>query len=185
MLMPQQFSPFYHEVVQLEEGTSSTSPATILEFNWPCIMLGNMMISRARVCVSAGREVLAPGIADASTLYWTYWRKNRPNQDLSHGWGGNSQWRTRFRRDFLLGDTYYNVDGNRDIATHGDDEECDLTQSERTELLMHRCFVRCTKPHGDLWPYDDRLAQEVNPASGTSGARRIAGLFSRLIRRPG
>ncbi|KQZ43305.1 hypothetical protein [Duganella sp. Root1480D1] len=172
-LKPQQFSPFYHEVDEIEQGPAPASPVAILEFNWPCVMLGNMMVSRARVRVSAGAQVLAPGIADASTLYWTFWRKNRPNQDLSHGWGSNSQWRTAFRRDFALGDTYYyNVDGKKDIATQGDDEESELTQSERIELLTHRCFVRCTKPHNDLWPYDDRFVEQ-----------RKAGLLSRLIHR--
>ncbi len=181
VLMPQQFSPFYHEVVQLEQAASATSPVTILEFNRPCVMLENMLIARARVRVSAGDQVLAPGIAEASTLYWTYLRKNRPNQDLSHGWGSNSQWRTAFRRDFVVGDTfYYNVDGKKDIATQGDDEECELTCSERIELLTHRCFVRCTKPHNDLWPYDDHLVQKAIPEDAASAAQRLAVLLSRL-----
>ena len=28
---------------------------------------------------------------------------------------------------------------------------------EQGELLVHRCFVRTELPHGDRWPYDERL----------------------------
>jgi len=185
VLRPQRFSPFYHEVVQVERAASQFSPVTVLEFKWPCVMLGNMMVSRAGVRVAAGTSLLVAGIADASTLYWTYLRSNRPHQDLSHGWGRNSQWRTAFRRDFIVGDTfYYNVDGRNDLANEGDDEDSGLTHSERVELVMHRCFVRCTKPHADLWPYDDRLVQVADPAVKSAGATRSMGLFSRLFRRP-
>ena len=89
------------------------------------------------------------------------WRtRNRPFQDLSHGWGSNSQWRTSFRRDYRIGQEFhYNVDGKHDLAAPGAtaEDRDGLTREERTELLTNRCFVRTTKPHGDLWPYDDIL----------------------------
>jgi hypothetical protein len=186
LLKPAQFSPFYHEIVQLERDASPASPVNILEFNWPCVMLENMIISRAGVRVSAGSQALVPGIADASTLYWTYWRKNRPNQDLSYGSGSNSQWRTSFRRDFVVGDTYYyNVDGRNDLMAQGDDTECELTRDERIELVTHRCFVRCTKPHNDLWPYHDRFVQVANSTPGSCHVQPKPGLLSRLMRRLG
>jgi len=186
VVRPQQFSPFYHEVVQVERASSQFSPVTILEDKWPCVMLGNMMVSRAGVRISAGASLLVAGVADASTLYWTYSRNNRPHQDLSHGWGRNSQWRTAFRRDFVVGDRfYYNVDGKNDLAVDDDDDDSGLTHSERIELVTHRCFVRCTKPHNDLWPYDDRLVQDATPTRKSSGPQRKAGLLSLLIRRAG
>ncbi|WP_426343602.1 hypothetical protein ACN9MU_25085 [Pseudoduganella sp. R-32] len=188
VLKPQQFSPFYHEVVRVERAASPFSPVAIVEFEWPCVMLGNMMVSRAGVRVSAGAQLLVAGIADASTLYWTYLRSNRPHQDLSHGWGRNSQWRTEFRRDFVVGDTFYfNVDGKKDLASDDDDDddESGLTHGERVELVTHRCFVRCGKPHDDLWPYDDRLVQRASPASGEVGITRKNSLFSRLFSRAG
>ncbi|WP_437297214.1 hypothetical protein [Sorangium sp. So ce426] len=107
-----------------------------------------------------GSDVIRKGIAESSTMYWAYRRKNRPQQDLSQGWGSNSQWRTAFRRDYRVGQTsYYNVDGKRDLSalesTVEDDEG--LTREERVELLTNRCFIFTAKPHDDLWPYDDKL----------------------------
>jgi hypothetical protein len=34
-----------------------------------------------------------------------------------------------------------------------------LALDERIELLINRCFVRCTKDHWGLFPYDDRYAE--------------------------
>jgi hypothetical protein len=95
-----------------------------------------------------------------STLYWAYRRKNRPYQDVSHGWGSNSQWRTRFRRDFRIGDEfYYSVDDKNDLSLMEPTEVNNngLTREECVELLTNRCFLITTKPHHDLWPYDDFL----------------------------
>ncbi|GLW99502.1 hypothetical protein Misp02_35890 [Microtetraspora sp. NBRC 16547] len=39
--------------------------------------------------VRAGTRHLVAGVADRSTLYWTYRLRSRPVQDLSHGWGHN------------------------------------------------------------------------------------------------
>lgn len=159
---PGRFAAFYHEVTDVESCGVPRGDARILAWRWPCVMLGNMMFVRAGVAVSAGAGILAPGIADRSTLYWTYRRRARLCQDLSHGWGSNSQWRTAFRRDYIAGGSFlFNVDGKRDLATYEqrsddiDDPAADLTLDERIELLTHRCFVTCTKSDEDLWPYDD------------------------------
>ena len=110
---PTWFSPFYHEVVEVDSAIDPTQPARVLEFKWPCVMLGNMLFSRAGVRVSAGRHTMLPGVADLSTLSWAYCRKNRRVEDLSLGWGHASQWRTTFRRDYRVGEAlHYNVDGN-------------------------------------------------------------------------
>jgi len=159
---PTEFSTFYHEVVKVDQNEDEAT--RIVAYKWPCVMLGHMLILRAGVEVRASANTLMPGIADRSTLYWAYRRKGRPYQDLSHGWGHNSQWRTSFRRDYAIGEsTYFNVDGKCDLAANGldcpDEEDSNdgLTLAERIELLTNRCFVTCAKPHGDLWPYDDRL----------------------------
>jgi hypothetical protein len=34
-----------------------------------------------------------------------------------------------------------------------------LSQEERTELLLNRCFIVTNRPHIDLWPFDDTLKQ--------------------------
>jgi hypothetical protein len=154
------FSPFYHEVVEVEEASDEDQPVKLETTLWPCLMLGDMVFSRAGVRVSGGRRLIRTDVAESSTLYWAFRRKNRPYQDLSHGWGSNSQWRTRFRRDYRIGEeVHYNVDGKHDLAAPepAAEDRDGLTRDERIELLTNRCFVRTTKPHDDLWPYDDML----------------------------
>src|SRR5262249_26375282 len=153
-------SGVYSEVVEVEEARAKHQPVTLASSFCPCLLLGGMVFSRAGVRVSSGRQFISKVVAESSTLYWAFRRKNRPFQDLSHGWGSNSQWRTRFRRDYRVGqDFYYNVDGKHDLAApEPTPEDRDgLTREERIELLTNRCFVRTMKPHGDLWPYDDML----------------------------
>jgi hypothetical protein len=132
------FHPFFHEIVSVGE---------VREY-WPGYMLGNLTIIRAG-CGIAPRPEITKHIAETSTLYWTWNREHRPTDDLSAGWGGNSQWRTAFRRDYAIdGRLHYNVDRLKKP------DEDDLEPSERLEMLRHRCFVHCTKPDDDLWPYD-------------------------------
>jgi hypothetical protein len=101
--------------------------------------------------VRAGRARLVKEVAERSTLYWAYARNTRPTDDPSRGWGGNSQWRTAFRRDYALdGRLWYNVGGREHPGGAGGD----LAPRERDELLRHRCFVTCTGASDDLWPYD-------------------------------
>lgn len=153
-----EFSPFYHEIVRVEQSANDDDPITLLDVSWPGLMLEPMMFSRAGVIVSGGRHHVLKSAAEASTMYWAYWRRYRPYHDLSHGWGSNSSWRTRFRRDYRIRDTlYFNVDGENDLAApaSGEGDRDGLTSEERIELLTNRCFIRTEKPHDDLWPYDD------------------------------
>jgi hypothetical protein len=84
---PRPFHPFFHEVVTIAEETTEL---------WPGYMLGPLLIARAGCAVKAD---FPKEIAERSTLYWAYLRRNRPTNDLSLGWGSNSQWRTSFRRE--------------------------------------------------------------------------------------
>jgi hypothetical protein len=160
------FSPFCHEIVQLDQAQDEDQPIQLESTYWPCLLLGEMVFSRGGVRVSGGKRHARKEVAESSTLYWSYRRKNRPHQDLSHGWGGNSQWRTRFRRDYRVGKQYhYNVDGKHDLAAPSllTADHDGLTREERIELLVHRCFVRTLKAHDDLWPYDDTLLMSSWP----------------------
>lgn len=150
------FHPFYHEIVTVDQAEDEDAAPEISEVLWPGYMLGPLLISRGGVRVRAGRRHAAKEIAERSTLYWAYARNHRPTEDLGRGWGGNSQWRTEFRRDCALdGALHYNVDG-RDP---GPGAGIGLDATERAELLRHRCFVTCTRPGDDLWPYGLRLAE--------------------------
>ena len=123
------------------------------------------------------------GVAENSPLYFTYWRFRRETRDLSHGWGHNSQWRTRFRRDYVSERCYhYNVDGTHALGdssekpptaagkqtSRAESNLDDLTTEERIELLVDRCFVRCRKAARDAWPYHDRytVAREGEATAG-------------------
>jgi hypothetical protein len=150
------FHPFFHEVVAVHPlPDESAAPEVVYEY-WPGYMLGPLLISRAGCRVAAGSRHLVKEIAESSTLYWSFARNTRPTEDQSNGWGSNSQWRTDFRRDYLLdGELRYNVDAR----PHPGRWDRDLDEAERAELLRHRCFVTCAKPGGDRWPYDLRLTE--------------------------
>lgn len=149
------FHPFFHEIVTVVPSEDADEPITLLQQHWPTMMLGAMMFSRGGVMVRGGRNHIRKEIAENSTLYWAYRRLNRPTRDPSDGWGSNSQWRTRFRRDYHVGTTlYFNVDAEPEEVLYDDDG---LTPAERRELVLHRCLITSDKPHHDLCPYDDQL----------------------------
>ncbi|KPC51624.1 hypothetical protein [Amantichitinum ursilacus] len=180
-LRPATWSPFYHEVTTLLESPNARQPIELIRYDWPCLMLGNLLFSRAGVRVSAGARTLASDLIASSTLYWAYHRRNRPANDLSHGWGSNSQWATDIRRDYHLGDTFwFNVDGETDLtnmaADH--DSESGLSKAERIELLTHRClFSAPTKAAEEQWPYDDTL--RVTSAESVSWFAKLQSMISR------
>lgn len=152
------FHPFYHEVVTVDQAPDESAPPEVVEVLWPGYRLGPLLVSRAGCRVRAGRLHLRKEVAETSTLYWAYARNNRRTDDLGSGWGGNSQWRTLFRRDYAIdGALHYNVDAreNPGAADRG------LNAAERAELLRHRCFVTCTRPSEDRWPYGYRLVENA------------------------
>ena len=162
--LPQPFSPFYHEIVEVHQADDEECPVSVLATFWPCLMLGEMLFSRAGVRVLGGRKFIRKEVAESSTLYWAYRRKNRPYHDLSRGWGSNSQWGTNFRRDYRVGQGFhYNVDGKHDLTVMepAAKDPDGLTRDERIELLTNRCFVTTTKPHDDLFPYNDMFRTEA------------------------
>ena len=81
----QPFHPFYHEILKVEQSPSQDSPIAVTDESWPALMLGSMMFCRAGVTVSGGAAHVVKDIAQRSKLYWTYWRKDRPYNDQSHG----------------------------------------------------------------------------------------------------
>jgi hypothetical protein len=149
------FSPFFHEIVDVDEVGDPDQDIRIVQAYWPSLMLGSMMFARGGVRISAGRNRVKKAVAENSTIYWTYNRRNRPSSDLSVGWGHNSSWRTKFRRDYAIGDYYYfNIDA---APNPSENFVGGLMIDEQAELIMHRCFVICNKPHDDLYPYRNKL----------------------------
>lgn len=93
ILNPRPWSPFHHEIVGLAPTSPDMRPQGLRQ-HWPCLMLGPLLLMRAGVTVPAGAARLVPGIADRSMLFWAYRRNSRRHNDLAHGWGANSSWRT-------------------------------------------------------------------------------------------
>jgi hypothetical protein len=126
--------------------------------------------ARAGCVVRGGSKHVRKEVAETSTLYWAYWRKNRRCLDLSEGWGSNSSWATEFRLDYRFGDRFhYNVDGEADVHAPRPDPDADpyrdaLTVPQRIELLTHRCRITFEE-HDDLWIWDDTY-QETWPPQG-------------------
>jgi len=159
------FHPFYHEIVDAESSADEAEPIAIVGEVWPGLMLDDLMFCRSGVRVRGGARHIRPEVATRSTLYWAYRRRNRPHEDLSHGWGHNSQWGTRFRRDYADGaHFYYNVDEELDVllpelSPDPNPAREDLEPAERVELLTNRCFIHCLKQHDNRWPYDDTYTE--------------------------
>jgi hypothetical protein len=152
VIAPPVFHPFFIEIVDVEPAPDPSAPPTLLELVWPCLMWGRMLFARAGGRVRAGADVIDRQVACTSTLYWAHVRRDRPCQDLSTGWGSNSQWATCFRRDYVDGDLLrYNVDARPGRAP--------LT-ARVDELLRFRCSVRA--PHlDDEFPYDCTAVESV------------------------
>jgi hypothetical protein len=165
---PTRYTPFHHEVVNVEVSKELLTVPVLLSSHWPCLMIGNMLFMRAGATVLTSEHQLTPGIANATTIYWSYRRKNRPTNDLSKGWGSNSQWRTCLRRDYHVQDKFYfNVDGKCNLAMLPEEsiDDFGLTKAERIELLVNRNFVTTEKPHDDMLPYGDTFS--INAHSTT------------------
>jgi hypothetical protein len=151
------FHPFHHEIVVVDEMPDAGAPPRVVEEYWPGCRVGPLLLSRAGCRVAAGRDHLVKEIAERSTLYWAFARGTRRTEDLSGGWGGNSQWRTDIRRDYEVdGALHYNVGASSELP--GGDG---LTAAERAELLRHRCFVTSARPSEDLWPYALHLVENA------------------------
>lgn len=168
---PVEFSPFYHEIVQVEEASDPQQPPVLLARFWPCLMLGDLMFSRAGVRISVGRDIMDKSVAESSMLFWGYTRSNRPYQDLSHGFGSNSQWRTGFRRDYRMGgDFYLNVDGRCYVTEEPFPEAPDpLPAKVRAELVKFHHYVRAdsTALEKEPFPYEYYLKMPANDYTQT------------------
>lgn len=140
------FDPILHEIVICEPAAQPDAPIEILEQRWPCLLIGDLVFTRAGVRVRAGSRWAAPGVADRSTLHWEYWRRYRDTSDYSFFFGKSSQWKTQFRRDYVTDHgNVFNLDGDaRDVEslrTSGLQAPV-LPESEVVEFVKHRYRLR-------------------------------------------
>jgi hypothetical protein len=158
------FHPFFHEIVEVIQSPDPLEPISLEAELWSGFMLENLLICRAGVRVRGGGKRINKEIAERSTLYFAFRRKNRYTSDLSDGWGSNSQWRTSFRRDYE-DDTalFYNVDGKVDATLPPEKrhptQDYGLTPEESVELLVNRCFILTKKLWVDPFPFRDTYVE--------------------------
>jgi hypothetical protein len=166
------FFPALHEIVECRPASTDDGAIEVVEQLWPPLMIDDLVFCRGGVVVAAGPDVARPGVADRSTLHFEYWRRHRRTNDLSMGWGHNSQWRTEFRRDFVTTrSTVYNFDGRVDPESAAPDHEASeiapLTRAERIEFTMNRSMLRRTASD-DVWGFHWRI-----DANGIATERRV------------
>ena len=177
---PNQYHPFWCEIVVCENLSDAEAPPQITDILWPALLWGELLICRAGVRASAGRAWMEAEASSSSPLYFASRRNYREARDLSHGWGGNSQWRTRFRRDYLWNERYvFNADGalahrsapflqglsahewaellaqSRQFFASNNGDNGALNFAQRESLLVNRCQLRGPVRADEFWPWDD------------------------------
>ena len=150
------YAPFYFEIFEAVAGDVNFHLSETL---FPPVVLKNLLIKRGGARITLNASTFDLDAVNNSTIYWAYRRKNRKCQDLSHGWGSNSQWRTDFRFDFDLGDTFlYNAEGGTNLnsptaETLDELNKNGLSLSEAIELTVTRHFITSKKHDDDQFPY--------------------------------
>lgn len=164
------FHPIRHEIVEVGNWPNPTKGIELGRTYWPGLRFGTLVFSRSAVDVFCHSSFgIIEGVADRSTLFETQDRMRRKTDHLSHGWGSNSRWRTRFRLDYdEPAFAVFNLTGENDLAdpvARPDDRYADRPHWQRRELLVNRCFVSADGAAGDWFPYGDTLAvRQSDPA---------------------
>lgn len=156
-----EYHPFYHEILSVDQAERSEQPVAITQVHWPCFMLGDMIYCRSGVSVFAGKSHVVKEIAESSTLYWTYRRKDRPCHDQSYGWGHNSSWRTAHRRDYRTKDRYHYNIGGRESLNDLTVMAGDMPRSSMIELVRNRCMITTQIKDSDLYPYSYTYTEDA------------------------
>jgi hypothetical protein len=127
------FEPVLHEIVVCEPAPGPDAGITVTEQFWPALMIGELVFTRGGVRVQAEVDQAQPGVADRSDLHWEYWRRYRWASDGSFWAGTNSQWRTRFRRDYRTArGPVYNLDAPPTPVS---------AQAGEIEMTKNRCAL--------------------------------------------
>lgn len=156
------YHPFYWEIFEAIEGESDFQ---IAETYFPPLMLDNLLIKRGGVEITLNLNNYDLDLVNNSTIFWTYRRKNRSYQDLSHGWGSNSQWRTSFRFDFEMEDSYlYNSEGKINLSMPQNSDlkflkEHNINLQEAIEVTVNRHLITSLKDETEIFPYEFRFSE--------------------------
>jgi hypothetical protein len=165
IVYPEIYNAFYCEILEAKEGKNYFE---INDYLFPGIKLKNLVIKRSGTIININPTDYDLDLINNARIFWTYRRKNREYDDLSHDWGTNSQWRTTFRLDIETDNSFiYNLQGEDDLNNLSDEtlkelKEQNLTIDEAIELLVNRHFISCTKDSNDVYPYDFKYTENKN-----------------------
>lgn len=154
---PNSFNTFDCEIIEAKEAELDFQ---IDEIFFPGLKLNKLMIKRAGTKITLNPKKYNLSLTNNSTMYWTFVRRNRCHNDLSHGWGHNSQWRTDFRLDIETDKSYiYNLKGifnlnNTSIELKEVLNQENLEIQEAIELVKYRHLINYIKDNKSLFPYD-------------------------------
>lgn len=164
---PKYYDNFYCEILRAQKGKESFK---IDEVVYPALSFSGLLINKAGVEITLAPENYDIRLINNAKLYWAYWRKNRETNDMSAGWGSNSQWRTEFRIDIETKDRYYyNCEGKYDLSIITPFIEKELKAfgfetEEAIEMVKFRHFVKSKKDDRDVFPYDFRYNESKEEA---------------------
>ena len=169
IIYPETYSSFNCEILEAKEGKNNFE---IIECMFPTVRLKGLIIKRSGVIISINPNDYDLNLINNAKIFWAYRRKNRKHEDLSDGWGSNSQWRTDFRFDIETENHYiYNFYGEYDL-NQGTVEiinklkEMNLDVNEMIELLVNRHFIRCIKDENEIFPYSFKYSEKKNQNNG-------------------
>lgn len=160
---PKYFHTFDCEIIEAEPGDVDFK---IIEYNFPAIKLKNLMIKRAGVRILLNPDLFNLNLVNNSKIYWAFKRKNRNHEDLSHGWGSNSQWRTSFRLDIETNSSYiYNHDGDLSLNNLSNKLQNELKiqnleLQDAIEITKYGHFIKSSKTDIDFFPYNFKYEEK-------------------------
>lgn len=157
---PTLFHPFYCEILRAEGGGPGIS---LVEMRYPALTLGHLLIKRGGAVITMSPSEYNIELVNKATIYWAYSRLNRDCEDLSRGWGSNSQWRTGFRFDFDCKEGFlYNAQGKNDLnkpskSVLAEIHDDGLSLAEAKELTVYRQGITFSGTEQEFFPYDYRF----------------------------
>jgi len=173
------FDPIWHQIVEVEYHQDDEKDIEIVLEIWPACKLKNLVMSRAGCKVIGGKNKINKNIAENYTLYWSHWRLDKKYNDQSLAWGSNSQWRTNFRRDYVLDKCLiYNHDADIIIsdnqyifADEGIKKKFDkgyynqdfpnFTNYQIIELITNRSLIFSNINNIEVYPYHFGYVKEL------------------------
>lgn len=160
---PKQFHPFFYEIVDVIEGDW---PFVLQTVHYPALFLGNLLINRGGATITLPSKLYSIESIKTAPLYWVYERNDREANDLSHGWGHNSQWCTSFRYDFKTErGFYYNFTGKENLNAPDETlltrlKEDNISIQHAIDVVRYRQMMIPHEKRADLFPYDYRFFEK-------------------------